>query len=193
MDTTDMFPDSFHPQRKDLKYDYSGPTLYYRRTERLPEHYFIDFGMFTRYSTDALPALEIVLGDNLTSTCDPFAVDVYYLGNVLRAFLPKGTNAYHKIRKGLRGMKLFGFMKPLMTAMVEPDPAIAKRIMIDEAVKIFAATENGPGVMALRGRVAYRSEPFDLRPFRAASHWMRTLKLIVRGIPAVPHQSALPH
>ncbi|KAK0201938.1 hypothetical protein DFS33DRAFT_1351009 [Desarmillaria ectypa] len=88
-------------------------------------------------------------------------------------------------------MKSFGFMKPLVMTMVEPDPA--KRIKIDEAVERFAAIENGLSVMALRGRVAYSSEPFVLRPFRAVSHWVWTLKLIARGIPAVPHQSPLPH
>ncbi len=75
-------------------------------------------------------------------------------------------------------------------AMVEPDPA--KRIKIDEAVERFAAIENGLGAMTLRGRVAYSSEHFVMRPFRAISHWVWTLKLIVRGIPAVPYQSASP-
>ncbi|SJL07669.1 uncharacterized protein ARMOST_11019 [Armillaria ostoyae] len=199
MDATDMFPDSFHPQRRDLKYDYSGPALYYRRTERPPKYYFIDFGLSKRYKADDLPVLDLVLGGDqtvpeaidITSICDPFAVDVYYLGNALRAFLPEGTTANHKIRKGLRGMKSFGFMKPLVMAMVEPDPA--KRIKIDEAVERFAAIENGLSTMTLRGRVAYSSEHFVMRPFRAISHWVWTLKLIARGIPAVPHQSALPH
>ncbi|KAK0464362.1 uncharacterized protein EV420DRAFT_1516065 [Desarmillaria tabescens] len=199
MDATDMFPDSFHPQRNDLKYDYSGPASYYRRTERPPKYYFIDFGLSNRYNVDDLPVVEPVLGGDqtvpeaidITSLCDPFAVDVYYLGNALRAFLPEGTTANHKIRKGLRGMKSFGFMKPLVMAMVEPDPA--KRIKIDEAVERFTAIENGLSAMTLRGRVAYSSEPFFLRPFRAVSHWAWTLKLIARGVPAVPHQSASTH
>ncbi|KAK0439930.1 hypothetical protein EV421DRAFT_1819310 [Armillaria borealis] len=199
MDATDMFPDSFHPQRRDLKYDYSGPALYYRRTERPPKYYFINFGLSKRYKADDLPVLDLVLGGDQTvpeaidimSICDPFAVDVYYLGNALRAFLPKGTTANHKIRKGLRGMKSFGFMKPLVMAMVEPDPA--KRIKVDEAVKRFAAIENGLSAMTLRGRVAYSNEPFVMRPFRAISHWVWTLELIARGIPAVPRRSTSPH
>ncbi len=92
-----MFPDSFHPQRRDLKYDYSGPALYYRRTERPPKYYFIDFGLSKRYKADDLPVLDLVLGGDqpvpeaidITSICDPFSVDVYYLGNALRAFLPE--------------------------------------------------------------------------------------------------------
>ncbi|PBK75026.1 hypothetical protein ARMSODRAFT_971006 [Armillaria solidipes] len=192
-------PAEYRPSRKDLKYDYSGPALYYRRTERPPKYYFIDFGLSKRYKADDLPVLDLVHGGDqtvpeaidITSICDPFAVDVYYLGNALRAFLPKGTTANYKIRKGLRGMKSFGFMKPLVMAMVEPDPA--KRIKVDEAVERFAAIENGLSAMTLRGRVAYSSEHIVMRPFRATSHWVWTLKLIARGIPAVPHQSALPH
>ncbi|KAK0487593.1 hypothetical protein IW261DRAFT_1603633 [Armillaria novae-zelandiae] len=195
MDATDMFPDSFHPQRRDLKYDYSGPALYHRRTERPPKYYIINFGLSKRYEADDLPVLDLVLGgdqtvpetNNIASICDLFAVDVYYLGNALRAFLSEGTTANHKIREGLRGMKSFGFMKPLVMAMVEPDPI--ERIKIDEAVERFAAIENGLSAMTLRGRVAYSSEHFVMRPFRCISHWVWILKLIARGLLAVPHQS----
>ncbi|PBK97492.1 hypothetical protein ARMGADRAFT_1060679 [Armillaria gallica] len=161
MDATDMFPDSFHPQRRDLKYDYSGPVLYCRRTERPPKYCFIDFGLSKRYKADDLPVLDLVLGGDQTV---PEAIDI-------TAFLPEG-------------MKSFGFMKPLVMSMVEPDPA--KRIKIDEAI------ENGLSATTLRGRVAYSSEHFVMRPSRAISHWVWTLKLIARGIPAVPHQSASP-
>ncbi len=49
------------------------------------------------YNADDLPVLDLVLGGDqtvpeaieLTSICDPFAVDVYYLGNAMRAFLPE--------------------------------------------------------------------------------------------------------
>ncbi|PBK74997.1 hypothetical protein ARMSODRAFT_970986 [Armillaria solidipes] len=99
------------------------------------------------------------------------------------------TTANYKIRKGLRGMKPFGFtVRPLVMAMIEPDPA--KRIKIDEAVEGFAAIENG---LSARGRVAYSNEHFVMRPFRAISHWVWTLKLIARRIPAVPRQSVSLH
>ncbi|KAK0504165.1 hypothetical protein EDD18DRAFT_1316688 [Armillaria luteobubalina] len=156
MDATNMFPDKFYLQRRDLKYDYSGPALYHQRTERPLKYYFIDFGLSKRGQT-------VPEANNITSMCDPSAVDVYYLGNTLRAFLPEA-------RKGLRGMKSFGFMKPLVMAMVEPDPT--KRININEAVERSVAKENGLSAMALRGRVAYGSEYFVMRPFRSISHWM---------------------
>ncbi|KAK0221690.1 hypothetical protein IW262DRAFT_920712 [Armillaria fumosa] len=198
MDATDMFPDSFHLQRKDLKYDYSGPALYHQRTERPPKYYFIDFGLSKRYKEDDLPVLDLVLGgdqtvseaNDITSMCDPFTVDVYYIGNALRAFLSEGTTAKHRAPRGLRGMKSFGFMKPLVMAMVEPDPT--KRIKIDEAVERFTAIETSLSAMALRGRVDCSSEYFVMRPFRSISHWVWTLKLIARGVPAVPHQSTSP-
>ncbi|PBK97526.1 hypothetical protein ARMGADRAFT_1162399 [Armillaria gallica] len=144
----DVRPTLKSAARKDLRYDYSGPVLYCRRNERPPKYYSIDFDLSNRYNTDDLPVAEPVLGDDqtvpeaidITSICDPFVV-VYYPGNALRAFLPEGTTANYMIRKGLQGMKSFGFMRLFVMAMIEPDPA--KCIKIDEAVERFTAIENG--------------------------------------------------
>ncbi|PBK74843.1 hypothetical protein ARMSODRAFT_985926 [Armillaria solidipes] len=156
MDATSMYgPDSFHPDQMDLKYDFSSRARHRSRTERPPKYYFIDFGLSFLYKPDELPATT-----KRRPKHDPFAVDIYYLGNAFRAFLRR-----------LRGMKGFEFMEPLIAAMAESD--LAKRIKIDEAV------EKSLSAMTLRSRVVYNTDFTIFRPFKA-------IGLIARGIPAIP-------
>ncbi|PBK75025.1 hypothetical protein ARMSODRAFT_502494 [Armillaria solidipes] len=202
MDCSQMYgPESFHPQEQDMKYDFSARARHSSRTEHPPKYYFIDFGLSIHYKPDELPAtICAVLGadksvpefladkSQQTPKHDPFAVDVYYLGNAFRAFLRRGIAANYKIReKMLRGMRGFEFMEPLIVAMTEPDPV--KRIKVDEAVKRLADIEKGLSAMTLRSRVVYNAEFTILRPFKAVSHWVWTLGLVAQGIPATPKLS----
>ncbi|KAK0439751.1 hypothetical protein EV421DRAFT_2020583 [Armillaria borealis] len=202
MDATSMYgPDSFHPDQMDLKYDFSSRARYRSRTERPPKYYFIDFGLSFLYRPDELPATVLAveggdksvpefLADNPDWTKrrpkhDPSAVDIYYLGNAFRAFLRRGVEADYKISdKELRGMKGFDFMEPLIAVMTESDPA--KRIKIDEAVEKFALIEKSLSAMTLRSRVVYNTDFTIFRLFKAVGHWVWTLGLIARGIPAIP-------
>ncbi|KAK0188125.1 hypothetical protein F5146DRAFT_742893 [Armillaria mellea] len=194
-------PESFHPQEQDMKYDFSARAHHSSRTENPPKYYFIDFGLSMHYKPGELPAtICVVLGadksvpefiadkNQQTPKHDPFAVDVYYLGNAFRAFLRRGVAANYKIReKMLRGMRGFEFMEPLIVAMTEPNPV--KRIKVHEAVKRLVDIEKGLSAMTLRSRVVYNSEFTILRPFKAVSHWVWTLGLVAKGIPAAPKLS----
>ncbi|KAK0464337.1 uncharacterized protein EV420DRAFT_1037382 [Desarmillaria tabescens] len=205
MDATHMYgPDSFHPRDRKLKYDFSGRARHRSRTEQPPRYYFIDFGLSILYKPDELPAtvraleggdksVPEFLADNpdwmkRTLKHDPFAVDVYYLGNAFRAFLCKGIKADHKLsERELLRMRGFEFMEPLITAMTEPNPV--KRIKIGDAIEKFALIEKGLSAMTLRSRVVYSTDSIIFRPFKAAGHWVWTLGLIARGIPAIPTPS----
>ncbi|KAK0421811.1 hypothetical protein EV421DRAFT_2026377 [Armillaria borealis] len=195
MDATSMYgPDSFHPDQMDLKYDFSSRARYRSRTERPPKYYFIDFDptncrLLYLQSRGRQISSEF-LADNPDWTKrrpkhDPSAVDIYYLGNAFRAFLRRGVEADYKISdKELRGMKGFDFMEPLIAVMTESDPA--KRIKIDEAVEKFALIEKSLSAMTLRSRVVYNTDFTIFRLFKAVGHWVWTLGLIARGIPAIP-------
>ncbi len=101
MDCSQMYgPESFHPQEQDMKYDFSARAHHSSRTENPPKYYFIDFGVSIHYKPEDLPAticafmgadksVPEFLADESQQTPkhDPFAVDVYYLGNAFRAFL----------------------------------------------------------------------------------------------------------
>ena len=95
MDATTMFPDLWHPEAPDLKYDYSGPVKYYSRTERPPKYYYIDFGLSRKYDPkDGTPQELPILGgdksvpefqdEGYNKPSNPFCTDIYYLGNLMR-------------------------------------------------------------------------------------------------------------
>jgi hypothetical protein len=93
MDAADLYPDGFHPRDIDISRDYTHRAKHYTRTQRPPKYYFIGFGSARRYSDDG-PALdEPTWGFDKSVPefkvvppvqCDPFATDVYYLGNALK-------------------------------------------------------------------------------------------------------------
>jgi hypothetical protein len=94
MDASSMYPEMYHPVRTELKKDFSGPAPYFSRTEKPPRYYIVDFGISRRYATSELPAQEDIIrgGDksppehqgNSSTAADPFATDVYYVGNMVR-------------------------------------------------------------------------------------------------------------
>lgn len=90
-----MFPKSYHPVKIERTRDWKGRAPYYTRTECPPRYLFIDFGLSIRYLPDDGPHLEMPVrggdktapehtGFNYTIPCDPFATDIYYLGNLIR-------------------------------------------------------------------------------------------------------------
>lgn len=99
MDSEPLYDEPLHPTSTYMKRDFSGPAKEPRsRTLRPVKYYHIDFGHARMYSPDKGPALEFSgktgYGGDLTvpefrtqTLCDPFAVDVYRVGNVVRLLL----------------------------------------------------------------------------------------------------------
>ena len=90
-----MYPNSFHPVDMKRNRNWKGNAKHYTRTRRPPRYYFIDYGLSHRYNPEDGPALELPMrgGDksapehadsNYNTPCDPFATDIYYLGNLIR-------------------------------------------------------------------------------------------------------------
>lgn len=101
MNATPLYPKPFHPSKPDKRRDWKGPakhisrTDYYQRTEKHVKYYFIDFGISKRCSTGSPPARELPIipadksvpehqGALYNKPSDPFATDVYLLGNAFR-------------------------------------------------------------------------------------------------------------
>ena len=79
-----MFPDGYHP-RKDLrKPDLSGPAKFYTRTQRPSKYFIIDFGMARRYESDNNSPVEPTVTKKGVQDQNPFQVDVYLAGELLR-------------------------------------------------------------------------------------------------------------
>lgn len=93
MDPKPMYPDMYHPVLRLVNRNGKGYAKYYSRAIRPRKYYLIDFGISRKYKPSDAPFLEIPIrgGDKsvsefnpVTRRCDPFATDIYYLGNAIR-------------------------------------------------------------------------------------------------------------
>ncbi|CAL1706314.1 unnamed protein product [Somion occarium] len=186
MDPKPIFPKLYHPAANRRTKDFSGRAKYYTRTVRPVKYYFIDFGISRQYSPDDVHPLEdpILGGDktvpefqNSNAPCDPFATNIYYLGNLIREDFFERT-------KGL------DFMEPLVADMVQDDPS--KRPKIDEVVKRFEKICCSLHWWTLRSRLVEREEDDSAfgPSIRAIHHFFRTTTHVLtfkRAIPTPRH------
>jgi hypothetical protein len=94
MDATPLYPIPYHPREHRRRRDWKGRVSNLTRTQRPVRYYIIDFGLSVRYDPFQGPPRDfpVVGGDksvpefrrNPDEPCDPFPVDVYYLGNMMR-------------------------------------------------------------------------------------------------------------
>ncbi|KAJ7153498.1 hypothetical protein C8R43DRAFT_1187259, partial [Mycena crocata] len=183
VDSTSLFSDLPHPLKPSERRDLSGPPQTVKTRTQLPVKYFIiDFNLSTRYS-DAGPHLELSGwgGDKTVpefrtqEQSDPFAVDVYCLGNSIRRYFTEDMDP---------GKKGFEFMEPLLAEMCRDDPKA--RPAMPEVVSRFETIRLGLGELKLRSRVAPKNEFIIPGFFRSIEHWVRQIALICKRIAAVP-------
>lgn len=94
MDPSGLFIDPYHPSQASHKLDLSGFARHYTRTQRPVKYYLIDFGRSQKFDSNGDPPLVLPIpgGDKSVpeyykmplEPCDPFATDVYYIGNFVR-------------------------------------------------------------------------------------------------------------
>ncbi|KAI0312540.1 hypothetical protein OF83DRAFT_1176535 [Amylostereum chailletii] len=182
MDATGMYPNSFHPVDIRRTRDWKGKAKYHSRTLRPPKYWLIDFGLSRIYDPANGPALELPVrgGDksapehqdeHYNVPCDPFATDIYYLGNLLReAFI--------------RDYGGFGFIKPLVDDMVNTEPS--KRPKIDDVVARFKIIRDSLGTWKLRSRLVRRKEWRIVRVWKFGGHVYRTAGYVLTRKAAIP-------
>ncbi|TFY60102.1 hypothetical protein EVJ58_g5351 [Rhodofomes roseus] len=179
MDAAAMYPDMWHPQVPNLKYDYLGEAKHYSRTERPPKYYYIDFGLSRKYDPNSGPPQELPIfggdksvpefqGDGYDRPANPFFTDIYYLGNLMRT---QFVNQY-------RG---FEFMQQLVTDMVQSDPE--KRPTIAKVETQFDKSFRQLSIWKLRLRLVQRNEIALKRAIYAIAHIFRTAKYAVKRLP----------
>lgn len=98
MDAADMYPWGFHPISYDMNREYTGLAKHYTRTQRPPTYYWIDFGQAVRFDErDENPRVPCVHANDRSAPefqgegheerdYDPFPIDIYYLGNMVRMY-----------------------------------------------------------------------------------------------------------
>jgi len=175
-----MYPRGWHLCDDRMNREYTGRAKYYTRTQRPPKYCLIDFGISCRYNAEDLPVLEVPIhgGDRTVpefqhsvAPCDPFATDIYYLGNVFRM-------DFMLAHKG------FEFMDTLVAEMVQDDPA--KRPTMGEVARRFDGISETIDTKKLRSRLVSRDERSDEAMVNFVLHWYRRLKYALQGYPAIP-------
>jgi len=103
MDAKNLYLQPLHPAHFKKRRDFSGPAKHSTRTRRPVKYYLIDFGLSRRYNPEDRPVLEppgwggdqtvpeFLKSDDL---CDPFPVDVYCAGNVIRRNFTEVSRAF---------------------------------------------------------------------------------------------------
>ncbi|EAU82366.1 other/AgaK1 protein kinase [Coprinopsis cinerea okayama7 len=170
-------------------------THKYTRTERRPKYYIIDFGFSTQYSPDEMPPSENPkpATDNtapefkdLTKPCDPFPLDVYVIGNMIRMDFLDG-HVDESDRRGFHGVE---FLRPLVDAMMKEKPE--ERITMKEAVTQFEEIVSKLSNLKLRSRVVplTKDRLCSENPFawvvNSTVHWSKAFNYTIRGLPAIP-------
>lgn len=94
MDGQEFYNVPHHPWEMHKSRDWNSPLLPKRRTDSPPRYYLFDFGLSEQYHDAVAPKVPSGLGGDQTvpefrtdEFCDPFAVDVYRMGNFLRGFI----------------------------------------------------------------------------------------------------------
>ncbi|KAJ6507307.1 kinase-like domain-containing protein [Mycena vitilis] len=194
MDGAHLYPHGFHPDptHQHLKPNSYSRATHYTRTRFPVKYYFIDFGLSRQYDPTKGPPFyeEVIRGGDRSApefdipgnfSCDPFATDIYYLGNLIRRHFLVG---FPEI--SVYGKRGFEFMWPLVADMVQDDPT--QRPTIDDVVAQFAVIQKELSCWKLRSRVVGQRE-FPYVPHRVVGHWYRRIRFILLRVPAIPTPS----
>ena len=110
LDPAHLYPELFHPVATNLNRNLTGDAKHFTRTQRPPKYYFIDFGISRRYDPSDTNPKEIPIwgGDkevpefqHSNKPCDPFATDVFYIGNAIKMdFILVSYLFYHVVIGG---------------------------------------------------------------------------------------------
>ena len=118
MDISPLYDETTHPTDHTMKFDWTGKAKEpHSRTSRPVKYYLIDFGHMQRYqdSDDNPPREPVGYGGDSSvpefssqDDCDPFAVDVYRLGNVIRQ---KFTHVRHVSRLSIPSLLIDSYSR----------------------------------------------------------------------------------
>ncbi|KAF9073653.1 kinase-like domain-containing protein [Rhodocollybia butyracea] len=187
MDARTMYHRQWHPSVPKKRYDWSGRALHHSRTRCPPKYYLIDFGFSCQYDPSQPRPLEsaIMSGGYCPpeakeeTPCDPFATDVFLLGNMMETSFLEGDEEFRC--PGIHGLE---FLEGLVEAMMADNPT--ERPTMDEVASRFSAIVQKLPWWKLRARAAKKNEFMILKPFRALHHILWTFSMMLMLKPAIP-------
>ncbi|KAF5376400.1 hypothetical protein D9757_008694 [Collybiopsis confluens] len=188
MDWFPLYPEPPHSILRSERMDWSGPSRPRNRTLYPIKYYFIDWNLSRQFdlSTGIPPRLPPGYGGDQSvpefkkdEYCDPFPVDVYCLGNVIRERFISGDSAMQfSPRRNVE------FLEELIADMTQEEPT--KRPKMDEVVSRFEKIRKKLRWWKLRSRVSNRTVPLIFHLLCSPIHWAVQFGYIVRRIPAIP-------
>lgn len=183
MDASELYPEGFHPRDIERSRDCNRRAKHHTRTEKPPKYYLICFGKSKQYPEDESARDYPVWGFDKSvpeflavppRRCDPFATDVYYLGNVLKEH-------FQLTKKG------FKFLDELIEDMTEEAPA--RRPTMDDVVRRFNAIRRNLKDSKLNSRVVGKYDDVVTDLVEGVPHIAkRAAQTIVRRSPPPPRQ-----
>ncbi|RXW18388.1 hypothetical protein EST38_g7465 [Candolleomyces aberdarensis] len=192
MDASGLYPGGFHPIRIERRPDFSGYSkAKYSRTEKPPKYYLIDFGLSKRYEEGEAPIPTEKPGTDrsvpeyldVSKTVNPFFVDVYCVGNMIRQEFLDGDPDLQSVR----GYYDFEFLRPLINGMTNDDPE--QRPTMEVALAQFTQILEGMSSATLRSQCIKKGdEDFPAIFLRTSvERWFKKVSYIVRRLPPVPN------
>ncbi|KAF9463082.1 kinase-like domain-containing protein [Collybia nuda] len=186
MDSAPLYNEPIHVVDYYMNQEYTRLVKRQTRTLCPVRYYYIDFGSAVQYNPeDGPPRIQVGHGGDRTvpefknqTHCDPFAVDVYRLGNIIRECFTDGDDDGDGQKYG------FDFMRPLLQDMCQDDPQ--KRPKMPEVVSRFTKFVKGLSGLKLRSRVVSKEQTLLRRIVLFPVHWTRQLTRFVRHVPAIP-------
>ncbi|KAF5357271.1 hypothetical protein D9757_013001 [Collybiopsis confluens] len=188
MDWYPLYPDPPHSLRTSQRMDWKGPSKPRNRTLCPVKYHFIDWNLSRQWDPSAGISPQLPSGYGGTPTvpefkedqlCDPFAVDVFCLGNVIREKFTHGDSILEfPPRRNVE------FLEELIADMTHDDPA--KRPKMSEVVSRFAEIRKSLSWWKLRSRVSNKRIPLIFHRLYSPFHWLNQFSYIVRRISAIP-------
>ncbi|KAF8904801.1 kinase-like domain-containing protein [Mucidula mucida] len=175
LDARELFPFGFHPVRTWMDRSFQHYAKYITRTECWPRYYIIDLGMSQRYSKRKAPCLKstpvsLPSGGTVSRLFNPFPVDIYHLGFILRT------------RYDVYEHQPLAFLRPLVDTMLSDDAAL--RPTISEVVQTFGELCRGLSPSHLRLPGSPRMDTF--------CHRIRQKLRAFKHIPPIPYSEFAP-
>ncbi|KAG6830443.1 hypothetical protein H0H92_000746 [Tricholoma furcatifolium] len=191
MDLSPLYNHPPHPAnswyRRDFKGRSSKPAS---RTTRPVKYYLIDYDLSKIYESEEVRLMVPPWGGTRpvpehlgpdAPPCDPYPVDIYCLGNVIK----------QRFMDGLEEARIsptigFEFMRELVSDMMNNDPD--KRPTMDEVMPRLQTIIEGLDEWTLRSPVMTVGKEYGI--FGLIGHWAKQFTYMLRGIPAIPSYSS---
>ncbi|KAF9073656.1 hypothetical protein BDP27DRAFT_288585 [Rhodocollybia butyracea] len=185
MNSISMYTRQWYPNILKKRYNWSGRAPYHSRTRRPPTYLLFSFGSSRQYDPSQPRPAEFAIRSGKSFSpeaqknmpCDPFATDIFLLGNMMCTSFLKGDDEF----AGIRGLEFLG---PLIESMMADDPT--KRPTMDEVASQFTAIVSKLPWWKLRARAAKKDELSSSKPFRAVYHILWTSSMVLMRKPAIP-------